>query len=204
MLNEKIFKEIINKYKKERGLIVVISAPTAVGKTTVCEELMKKDKNILRSISFTTRQPRDKEINKKDYYFVSKAEFLRLKTKNFFLESKKVHNNYYGTPKKFVIDNIKKNKVVVLTIDVKGGLEVKRKFKDTVLIFLLPPSLNAMLKRMYKRGTESLKEAKIRLRTANEELKKIPKYDYLVINDKLENAVDEIKAIIIAEKNKIK
>ncbi|MFH1824042.1 MAG: hypothetical protein ABH873_02295 [Candidatus Firestonebacteria bacterium] len=129
MLNKKKFEEIVRKYKRLKGRIVIISAPTAGGKTTVCEELIKSDKNILRAVSWTTRLPRNKEINGKDYCFISKNEFSRLKSESFFLESKKVHNNYYGTPKKFVMDNLKKSKTVILTIDVKGGLEIKKKFE---------------------------------------------------------------------------
>jgi len=204
MLSKSLLDRMIDRYSTERGVLAVISAPTAAGKTTVVENLVERRPSSVRSISYTSRDPRPLEKDGKDYFFVTEAKFRKLKTKKFFLEWKLVHGRYYGTPKDYVLDNLKKNRDVLLTIDVKGAKEVKRIYKEAVLIFLVPPSMHDILRRLNKRGTESKTEIKKRLKTADFEIKHIPDYDYIVINDRVDNAVTAINAILEAEKKRIR
>ncbi len=203
MLNSPIFKREIKRISKRAGLLVILSSPTAGGKTTVGRALVKRGKgNIVRSVSATSRLPRKGEANGKDYFFVGDS-FKTLVKKKKFLEWEKVHDSYYGTPKAFIEKQVAKGKAIILTIDVKGGIAVRKKIKNSILIFLLPPSPAVLQKRLQKRGTENKKQVALRLKTAAEELKYINKYDYLVINDRLPAAVKSIESIIIAERHKI-
>ncbi len=194
----------MKKWSRTRGRLVVISSPTAGGKTTVCAALIKSDRTCVRSVSCTTRRPRKGEEDGVDYYFLGEKAFKEKIKQGFFLEWAKVHDSYYGTPGRYAEDLLKKGKNVILTIDVNGGKQVKRNFKDACFIFLLPPSFNEMLKRIKRRGTESRAAVSLRLSTAEKELKELPAYQYLVINDSLNDAVCRIRSIIKAENSKIK
>ncbi len=194
----------MKKWSRSGGRLVVISSPTAGGKTTVCAELIKSDSTCVRSISCTTRRPRKGEKDGVDYYFIGENVFRERIKQGFFLEWAKVHDSYYGTPGLRAKALLKKGKNVILTIDVKGGRQVKKNFKDACLIFILPPSFKEMLKRIKMRGTESRPVVNLRLSTAEKELRELPAYEYLVINDSLNDAVCSIKAIIKAENSKIK
>lgn len=184
----------------DRGLLVVISGPSGVGKGTVRKALFNRaGHNLEFSISMTTRSPRIGEVDGKDYYFVSKEYFNESIEKGNLLEHAKFVNNYYGTPKDKVIEQLEQGKEVVLEIEVQGALQVKAKMKDAVFIFIAPPSWEALEKRLVNRGTETSDIIMERLTKARNEIMLASSYDYIVINDEIENAVDKIIAIIRAE-----
>lgn len=182
-----------------KGMLIVISGPSGSGKGTVVKELNGDDKFAL-SISMTTRNPRPGEVNGKDYFFCTKEEFEKVRDEGGLLEHAQFVGNMYGTPKSYVIDQIQRNKVVILEIDVVGALQVKELFKDCVLIFLMPENKEILRERLVGRNTEEPAVIERRLKKADEELKLISKYDYLIINDLVENAVHKINAIVDAER----
>ena len=188
------------------GKLFVISASSGTGKTTLARELMKEDKNLVPSISYTTRPPRANELNGEHYYFVSKKEFMAIKRKNGFLEWANVFGRYYGTPKKELEAHVKRGRDVLLLIDVQGAKKVKKVKPHAVFIFLSPPSKEELKRRLEKRGTESRKEIQKRLKVATRELKELNamthnRYlcDYRIVNRDIEKARDIVKAIIRAE-----
>ncbi|MCK8828169.1 guanylate kinase [Natroniella acetigena] len=193
------------KYKKEssKGNLIVLSGPSAVGKGTVLSALLEEYKDIYYSVSATTREARAGEENGVDYFFMSTKKFKSLIKKNEFIEWAKVHNNYYGTPKKYVEETLANGRDVILEIDIQGAKQVKECFEEGIFVFLAPPSLDELESRIYGRGTESKKAIETRLENANQELKQVEEYDYLIINDQVKNAVKKLKAIIIAEKCKV-
>jgi guanylate kinase len=188
-----------------KGKIFVISAPSGSGKTTLCQQLLHLDpKGLLRSISVTTRPPRKGEREAKDYFFVTREEFESRKKRAFFLEWAEVLGNFYGTPREFVESWIRKGKDVILSIDVQGAMQLKKKCPTAVLIFILPPSFKNLKSRLKKRSTETNKEILKRLNLARREISYLPKYDYVVVNDTIKRATEELRAIIIAERCRIK
>jgi len=189
--------------KKKKGLLIVLSGPSGAGKGTICKALMKKEKNLKLSISATTRQPRSGEIEGKNYFFKSEEEFEKMIENDSFLEWAKVYDHYYGTPKDFVLKNLEEGNDVVLEIDIQGALKIKEKFPEGVFIFILPPSMEELKNRIKKRGTETEEEIIKRFKSAYEELNYVSRYNYVVINDSVEEAVEKIKAIIIAEKCRV-
>ncbi|WP_408955972.1 guanylate kinase [Natroniella sp. ANB-PHB2] len=193
------------KYKEEdrKGNLIVFSGPSAVGKGTVLNALLEDYKDISYSVSATTREARPGEEDGVDYFFMSTKKFKSLIKKNEFIEWAKVHNNYYGTPKKYVEETLANGRDVILEIDIQGAKQVRESFEEGIFVFLAPPSLDELESRIYSRGTESEKAIETRLENANQELKQIKEYDYLIINDRVKNAVKKLKAIILAEKCKI-
>lgn len=184
----------------EKGLLIVISGPSGVGKGTVRKALFKRNgHNLDFSVSMTTRNPRDGEIDGKDYYFVSKDKFKDEIKKGNLLEYAKFVNNYYGTPKDKVTEKLEEGKEVVLEIEVQGAMQVKAKMPDAVFIFIAPPSYKALETRLVNRGTETSDIILERLNKAKNEIMLASSYDYIVVNDEIENAVDKIIAIIRAE-----
>lgn len=184
----------------EKGLLVVISGPSGVGKGTVRKALFqRKGHNLDFSISMTTRSPREGEIEGRDYFFVSKEKFQEEIKKGNLLEYAKFVNNYYGTPKDKVIEKLEEGKEVVLEIEVQGAMQVKAKMPDAVFIFIAPPSYKALESRLIHRGTETSDVIIERLHKARNEIMFASSYDYIVVNDEVENAVDKIIAIIRAE-----
>jgi len=184
-----------------KNVLVVLSGPSGVGKGTVAKMLIEKNDKISLSISCTTRKPRTGEINGKEYFFIEKEEFLNRAENGGFLEYSNHFENYYGTPKQFVLDKLQNNDVL-LEIDVNGGLEVKKNFPEAVLIMLLPPSVEEVRNRLIKRSTESLEKINLRMERIDYELAKSNLYDYSVVNDDLLTAIKEIENIIESEKNK--
>ncbi len=184
-----------------RNVLVVLSGPSGVGKGTIAKLLIERNKNLLLSISCTTRNPREGEKHGKEYFFISKEDFKNKIENDGLLEYSEHFENYYGTPKDFVMKSLE-TKDVILEIDVNGGLGVKNKFSDTVLIMIVPPSLEEVKNRLIKRGTESEGKINLRMERIDYELGKKDLYDYVVINDNLLTAIEEIEKIIETEKNK--
>ena len=185
-----------------RNVLVVLSGPSGVGKGTLAKLLSERNKNVALSISCTTRAPRGGEINGKEYFFIEKEEFKNKINQGGFLEYSEHFENYYGTPKSFVLSKLE-SKDVLLEIDVNGGLEIKKNYPDAVLIMIAPPSLEEVRNRLIKRNTESLEKINLRMQRIDYELGKKDLYDYTVINDDLDVAVKEIENIIKSEKQKV-
>ena len=189
--------------RKKKGLLIVVSGPAGVGKGTVDAALMQKHPEIRMSVSVTTRAPRPGEIEGVHYFFRTKEEFDRMIDEDAFLEYMHVFGmNYYGTPKAFVETERNKGNHVILEIDVQGAMKVKSRCPDAVLVFIAPPSLKVLKDRLVGRGTETQESIDVRTATALEELKKLPDYDYMVINDVVEEAVADMEAILSAELNR--
>lgn len=184
----------------KKGLLIVISGPSGVGKGTVRKALFEREgHDLVYSVSMTTRKPRDGEVDGSDYYFVSQEEFERQIENDNLLEYAKFVGNYYGTPFDKVEEQLEKGNEVVLEIEVQGAIQVKAKKPDAVFIFIAPPSYEALEQRLRRRGTESEEIIKERLDKAHREIEQAPAYDYIVINDDVDNAADRIMAIIRAE-----
>ena len=184
----------------DRGLLVVISGPSRVGKGTVRSALFDmKGHDLVYSVSMTTRKPRQGEIDGRDYYFVSHEEFEKKIKENKFLEYAEFVGNYYGTLLDKVEQQLDNGKEVVLEIEVKGALQVRERMKDAIFIFIAPPTIEDLYKRLQIRGTESEDVVRARCLKAHRELKLAYMYDYIVVNDTVENAADKIMAIIRAE-----
>ena len=184
----------------ERGLLIVISGPSGVGKGTVRKALFEmKNHNLTYSVSMTTRKMRPGEVDGIDYYFTTKEEFEEGIKNNKFLEYAEFVGNYYGTPLDKVNEKLDAGNEVVLEIEVEGALQVKKKVPDCVMIFIVPPSKEDLYKRLKSRGTESDDIINQRIEKANREFKKARLYDYIVVNDEVNNAADRILAIIRAE-----
>ncbi|NQU18804.1 guanylate kinase [bacterium] len=188
--------------KKKKPLIWVVSGPSGSGKTTLCRKLLSKKRlNIGRSISFTTRPIKKGERNHRDYIFISKEEFLRKIRRAEFIEWKEVFGNLYGTPKKLAYDLFRKNKDVLLCIDVKGALEIKKKFaKRAVFIFVVPPNERELIRRTKIRAREDRGEMQRRLACVKTELSFVREYDYIIVNDHLSKSVKELESIIYTKR----
>ncbi len=188
----------------DRGELFVISAPSGAGKTTLCNRLIKELSGLEFSVSHTTRTPRPNEVHGKDYFFVSHDEFQRLVQKDAFLEWARVHGNFYGTSKEQVVTKLSRGIDVVLDIDVQGARQVKERFPGAITIFILPPSWKVLEKRLKSRGSEDREKLRIRLQNALKELEEVTNYDYVVVNDKLDVATEELKSIVVAARLKAK
>lgn len=185
---------------KKKSLIVVVSAPSGAGKTTLCKRLLQNSPSFTCSVSFTTRHPRKNEIEGVDYYFVSPTEFQKMIEDRKFVEWAKVHEQLYGTSANLLNKAIEAEKDVVLEVDVKGGTQIKKNYPQAVLIFLLPPSWQELEKRLKSRRTEDYERVKERIIQAKKEIEYAPYYDYLIINDDINRALDDLTAIIRAER----
>ncbi|KHD86188.1 guanylate kinase [Heyndrickxia ginsengihumi] len=185
---------------KEKGLLIVLSGPSGVGKGTVRKALFSQpDTKFEYSISMTTRKPREGEVDGVDYFFKERAEFERLIEQGKLLEYAEYVGNYYGTPVDYVRETLETGKDVFLEIEVQGAKQVREKFPDGLFIFLAPPSLSELESRITNRGTEDEQLIKNRMETARKEIELMNLYDYVVENDKIENACEKIKAIVVAE-----
>ena len=185
--------------KRTRAFPVVISGPSGVGKTTLVERLLLQDPGLIESISTTTRAPREGEKEGEAYFFVTDREFETLKD-GTLIEWAVVHGRSYGTPKEFVSVHLDNGRDVVLNIDVQGGVAVRKCFPEAVMIFILPPSTGELESRIRERGTDDGEEIQKRLEKAREEIGEAAAYDYLVVNDNLDTAVEELSSIIRAER----
>lgn len=181
---------------KKRGMLVLYTGSSGVGKGTIMQELLKRDKNIRLSVSNTTRSPREGELDGVHYNFVTKEQFESLIQKDGYLEYAEYCGNYYGTPKQQVEDMLSQGYDVFLEIEVCGGLQIMEKYPDVLSIFILPPSIDTLEKRLRRRGTEDEETILKRLGEAKREIECSEKYKYVVVNDRLEDAVDEILDIL--------
>ena len=189
---------------KQKGEFIIISGTTCAGKGTVIEKLLAKDKNLALSISYTSRAKRDGEVDGVDYHFISRDEFEKRIQKGEFLEYAKVrYGEYFGTAKKDVQKLLETGKDVILEIDVQGAQQIKEMFPETVLIFIMAPSMNEVKRRIKARGKETKEQILDRFITAYREINEIPKYNYVVVNDNLDEAVKKVEAILISEKCRV-
>lgn len=185
-----------------KGLLIVLSGPSGSGKGTVCKELLK-NKAYWLSISATTRNPRDGEKHGESYYFLSKEEFKQKIEKENFLEYAEVYGNFYGTPKDTVMEKINKGIDVILEIDIQGALMVKEMYREAILVFITPPSMEELKNRIIGRNSETEESFKLRFQSAFKELEFVPRYEYMVVNDKVDQATKKIESIITAEKCRV-
>jgi guanylate kinase len=182
---------------------VVVSAPSGTGKTSVVEKLLALDGRMIRAMTATTRPARKGEVDGTDYVFLTEDEFKTRRENGYFAESAEVHGHWYGVPKEHVSAGMKKGKWVVLNVDIQGGLTVKETYPDAVLIFLLPPSMEALEERLRGRGTETEEEIAQRMKNARDEMLVAPRYDYVVVNDDVKTCASRLLAIVWAETSRV-
>ena len=186
-----------------RGLLIVVSGASGTGKGTVCKKILDDMPEVAYSISATTRAPRPGEVDGREYYFLSRDKFKAWIADEKFLEYAEVYGNFYGTPLNKIEERLNRGEDILLEIDVQGALNVKRKCPDGIYIFLLPPSLEELKRRIEGRGTETPESLKRRLANAVAEIKTGLEYSYAVVNDSVDDAAAQIKAIIVAERCRV-
>jgi guanylate kinase len=182
---------------------LVVSGPSGAGKGSISKRIVEEVEDLIYSISMTTRAPRPDEIHGKNYYFVTHEEFEQTIKENGFLEYAKVYGEYYGTPRAKVMEYLEEGKDVVLEIDIQGAMNIRKSYPKGVLIFILPPSMAELRTRITGRGSETKSDIELRLGEALKEIAYIDKYDYCVVNGDLDEAVNRVKAIIIAEHSRV-
>ncbi|MFA6850506.1 MAG: guanylate kinase [Selenomonadaceae bacterium] len=183
----------------DKGNLIVISGPSGTGKGTVCKQLLEEKREIAYSVSATTRKPREGEVDGVNYYFLAKNDFEKMIQAQELLEWAEVYGNYYGTPLKKIKEKLAEGKDVLLEIDTQGAMNVKKKFPTGVYIYIVPPSLTELSRRIRGRGTDSQESIMKRLKAASAEIKIGKNYEYVVVNDTVANAVRQIAAIVVAE-----
>ena len=186
----------------EKGLFIVVSAPSGTGKSSICKRFLQACPETEFSVSYTSREPRPNETNGKDYYFISRDEFQRRIDQNEFVEWIENYGHLYGTSIKSMEEFSEKGQDLLLDIEPRGAKKVKQKFKKGIYVFVLPPSRAELLKRLEKRGYETGEAIKTRFAQAESELKEISWYDYIIFNEDLETAANQLMAIYVAEKCK--
>lgn len=188
---------------KKKGLLIVLSGPSGSGKGTICKSFLEKNEKVGLSISATTRAPRDGEVDGTHYFFIDKPKFEEMIQKQELLEYVHVFDNYYGTPKKYVEDKIESGDDVILEIEIEGAMNIKESYPDAVLIFVLPPTIEELRRRICSRGTETMEQIEQRLDRSIREISEIEQYSYFIVNDDLEYSVKELEAIVLAEKDRV-
>lgn len=187
----------------QKGILVVVSGFSGVGKGTVMKRLMEKYDSYALSISATTRQPRPGETDGKEYFFHTKEEFQQMIAEDALVEYACYCENYYGTPKKYVEEQMALGKDVILEIEIQGALKIKEKFPEAMLLFVMPPSAEALKERLTGRGTETPEVIEARLKRASAEAEGVEAYDYMLVNDEVEHCVDEMHTLISCQHHKI-
>ncbi|OYT69618.1 MAG: guanylate kinase [Armatimonadetes bacterium JP3_11] len=187
-----------------RGLLIVLSGPAGVGKDTLIEQWQLVAPNVRRLVTYTTRPQAINERHGLDYYFVTEAEFHALREEGAFLEYAEVHGNWYGTPRREMESLRDAGRDVVLRIDVQGAMQVRQQFPEAILIFVAPPSLQELEQRLRRRGRDDEEAIQLRLMNARAEMEYIPQYDYLIINDDLNRALETLRCILIAERHRVR
>lgn len=188
----------------ERGILVVVSGFSGAGKGTLMKRLMEKYDNYALSVSATTRTPRPGEEHGREYFFHTKQEFEELILQDALIEYAQYVDNYYGTPKAYVEKQLSAGKDVILEIEIQGALKVKEKLPNTLLLFVTPPSAEELKHRLVNRGTESMEVIESRLRRAAQEAKAMPEYDYILINDQIEECVDTMHSVIQSQHDTVR
>lgn len=181
---------------QHRGHLFILAAPSGAGKTTLCKAILNRYRDMLYSVSYTTRAPRPGEVNGVDYYFISKEKFIKDIENDKWAEWAQVHGNFYGTPAEFLNKSLSKGQDVLLDIDIQGTVQVLDRYADTITFFILPPSLEILKKRLESRGTDSADTISARLVNAKEEISKKNLYHHVIVNDQLSSAVSELLSII--------
>ncbi len=184
------------------GKLFIISGPSGAGKGTICKRLIAETELEL-SVSATTRAPREGEVDGESYFFMTKDEFVEIREQGGFLEHAEVFGNFYGTPKQRVIEKLEQGIDVVLEIDIQGAMKIKENYPEGIFIFILPPSMSELRKRITGRGTETEDVINLRLSKAMKEISYIDKYDYCVVNGELDEAVARVKSIAVAEHSRV-
>lgn len=190
--------------KKSKGSLFIVSAPSGAGKTTLCRKLVSSLPNLQFSVSYTTRQPRKGEVNDRDYTFINRQDFRLMADKGEFIEWAEVHEALYGTSRKRLEELLDSGNDVILDIDTQGAMQIKERYREGTYIFILPPSLGTLKERLKNRMTDSKEEIGKRLGRAIAEIKTFNKYDYVIINDILEDALMEFEAVVISQRVSIK
>ncbi len=203
-MQKKRLPVFLNRYARGCGTLFVVSGPSGCGKTTLCDRLLKKKSGLVRSVSVTTRDRRGKEKSNKDYTYTTAPEFKKQLAKGAFLEHAKVFGHYYATPRRFVEESLSRKHDVLMNIDVQGAAQIKDKFKQAVLIFILPPTMEALKTRLEKRSSDAPAQIRKRLAIARRELTAICIYDYVVINDRVDKAVRQLVSIVTAARLRTK
>lgn len=186
-----------------KGVLLVVSGPSGAGKGTICSMLREQLPDLGYSVSVTTRQPRTGEVDGVNYFFKTVDEVKEMISKDELLEYAEVYGNYYGTPRDYVMKQLEAGKDVLLEIDIQGALQVKKRFPEGVFVFIVPPSLDELSVRIYKRGTDSEDVIKRRLASAASELTYAAEYDYIIVNDVAEKAADKVLTIMEAERYRV-
>ena len=186
----------------EKGVLLIVSGLSGAGKGTICKRLMEKYPDFELSISATTRDPRPGEIHGREYFFISKEEFEERIAKDRLLEFARYVDNYYGTPKEWVEEQLSSGKNVILEIELQGAFQVREKIPGAVLIFIMPPSMEELERRLRGRGSETEEQIQKRLARAQEEMEFIDQYDYVIVNEEVEKSVDMLYDIVRCEKQK--
>ena len=192
-----------NAYER-RGILFVISGPSGAGKTTLCKQLIDSVPGLWHSVSYTTRKPRVGEEGRREYYFIEESAFQEMVTRHEFLEYAQVYGQWYGTPRKALMDKMEQGIDVLLEIDVQGALQIKKQFADAVYVFILPPSLDTLQERLYGRASDSTEEIHRRLQKVKEEVRSFHEYYYVVRNENLRESLRELESIFVAERLKTK
>jgi guanylate kinase len=187
-----------------RGLLAVVCGPSGVGKGTILKLVKERDEKLRFSVSVTTRKPRDGEIEGQNYFYISVDEFKEMIKNDELIEWVEYCGNYYGTPKKYIEDSIKDGYNIILELEVEGAANIKNKYPDSLSVFIVPPSYNDLKRRIEGRGTENIEVIEKRLDRAKEEVKFINNFDYVIVNDNIENTANNLNNILSVEKFKFK
>lgn len=187
----------------KKGLLLVVSGPSGAGKGTICKAFLEKNKNVKLSISATTRSPREGEVEGVNYFFVTKEKFKGMIDNGELLEHAQIYDNFYGTPKAAILENLEQGYDVLLEIEMQGAKQIKEVYPEGVFIFILPPSLDELKNRIVGRGTETEEQINKRFGSAFEEICQIENYDYFIVNKDIDQSAKELSDMISAEKNKV-